>query len=58
MELSFSPSFSPDAKSGPSGQCRTVSVDVKKKKGFKINLGFVRFGKGGKTTTTHIESDN
>jgi hypothetical protein len=58
MELSFSPSFAPDAKSGPSGQCRVVSVDHKKKKGFKLNLGIVRFNKGGsKTTTTHIECD-
>ena len=52
MELSFSP----EAKNGPTGECRVVSTQQKKKKkGF--NLGFIRWGKTEVTRTTHIECD-
>ena len=52
MELSFSP----DAKSGPSGQCTVTSVEEKKKRGVNINLKIFRIKFGGKRTkTTNIE---
>ena len=51
MELSFSP----EAKNGPTGECRVVSTQQTKKGRRRNFLGIIRWGKTTITTTTHIE---